>query len=183
MSPLPPVCVVVLLAVVGIAAVSDLMYRRVPNWLVLTGLLLGFGVNVTLYGLPGAFFALKGMGIAFLIYFPLYLLRAFGAGDVKLMAAIGSLAGPADWFAIFLLTGILGGIIAVVMMAARHRLMKTFQNAGLIVRSLALRQAPYAVNPELDVRNPDAVGLPHAAVIALGTLVFLAASMFTAPQS
>ena len=73
---------------VAIAAVYDIRFRRIPNWLVLTGLVLGLGLNTFLFRWPGARASLLGIGLAFLIYFPLYLLRGMGAGDVKLMAAI-----------------------------------------------------------------------------------------------
>jgi prepilin peptidase CpaA len=82
---------VVLLALVLTAAFYDLRWRRIPNWLVLAGVLLGFGLNGFLSGAPlrGLLQALLGFGLASLVYFPLYVIRAMGAGDVKLMMAVG----------------------------------------------------------------------------------------------
>src|SRR5512139_2100091 len=99
----PPVVIqVVLAAVVIAAAVFDVRSRRIPNWLnlfgVVAGVLLNWFLNVDKYNWRSS---LMGLVLAFAIYFPLYLLRGMGAGDVKLMSAIGSLVGPANWFGVF----------------------------------------------------------------------------------
>ncbi len=80
---------------VTVAAVYDIRYRRIPNWLVLTGIIAGFAFNSYSDGLSGLGRAAAGLGLGFILYFPLYILRARGAGDVKLLAAVGSIVGPA----------------------------------------------------------------------------------------
>jgi prepilin peptidase CpaA len=151
----------------------DLKCRRVPNWLVLTGLVLGFGLNGSLHGTAGLVLALKGMGLGLLVYLPLYALRAMGAGDAKLMAAVGSMAGPANWLAIFTITSVLGGVAALVLLAWKRRLGRAFRNLWLILSSAAHRLPPFRVSPELDVRAGVGLRMPHAAVITAGTLIFL----------
>jgi prepilin peptidase CpaA len=169
---------IVLLLLVLTAGIYDIKYRRIPNWLVATGLLLGVILNTFLFEWTGLKASLLGIGFAFIIYFPLYLLRGMGAGDVKLMMAVGALVGPASWFAIFIVTGILGGVIAVVLLLARGRLRKTFWNVGFLLHRLMQLKAPYADNPELDVRSGQGLRLPHGAVIALGTVLFITISRF-----
>ena len=114
---LPLVTQVVLVLIVMTAGIYDLRYRRIPNWLVLVGLVLGFGLNTFLFGLSGLGLSLKGMGLALLIYFPLYLLRAMGAGDAKLMAAVGAIFGPGNWIMLFMVTAVLGGVAAELVPA------------------------------------------------------------------
>ena len=92
---LPPQKVVmVLLILLLTAAVFDVLYRRIPNWLTVSGVVLGLAMN-TVIGAPeaGVVFALIGLLVAFGIYAGLYALRAMGAGDVKLMAAVEALVG------------------------------------------------------------------------------------------
>jgi Flp pilus assembly protein protease CpaA len=84
--------------------------------------------------------------------------------------------GPLNWLVIFILTALIGGVIAVLFLLAKKRLRKTLHNVMGIFHSLMHGQAPYNENPELDVREPEAVGLPHAAVIALGTFAYLIVS-------
>src|SRR5262249_37841128 len=107
--------------------------------------------------------------------FPLWVLRGMGAGDVKLMAALGAAAGPANWIAIAVLTWVIGGAIALILIVSKHRMRQTFQNIGAIFGRLARGQAPYERSPQLDVGNPKSLRLPHAVSIALGTIAFLVA--------
>lgn len=173
----PPGVEALLLAVVLGAAVYDVRYRRIPNWLSVGGVLLGLALNSFLYqGLPGFLFALKGMVLGFTVYFVLYVLRAMGAGDVKLMAAVGAITGWHDWFGMFLITAMIGGLMAMILVARRGRVKKTLWNVAFILNSIRSGRPAYVGKEELDVRNPKALGLPHGAVICVGTIFFLVLS-------
>ena len=172
----------ILLLIVCVAAIYDLRYRRIPNWVVLTGLVLGLGANTFLFGWAGLQRSLLGLGLGFLIYFPLYLLRGMGAGDVKLMAAVGAIVGWADWIGIFFLTAIVGGLAALALLAARSQLRRGFSNAGYLVVQLLSFRLPYARKEELDVKSEKSVKLPHGMTIALGSLLFLGAAWIWAPR-
>jgi prepilin peptidase CpaA len=177
---MPPATKILLLLLVLTAGVFDYRERRIPNWLVLAGLLLGAAMNAFLmYETPsatsGLLFSLEGLGLALLIYLPLYLLRAMGAGDVKLMAAVGAVVGPLMWLLIFFFTAILGGIVAAIVVLRKHRVHRTLQNLWMILISFRYGKAPYATNPELDVNSDQGVRLPHGVVIAVGTLGFVVA--------
>jgi prepilin peptidase CpaA len=176
MIHLPVIVQVLLGALVGVAAIYDIRWRRIPNWLVLTGLLVGLTLNPLLYGWTGLKLSLLGLGLAMLVYFPLYAVHGMGAGDVKLMAAIGAIAGPDAWFNILLLTAVLGAAIALLLLLLRGRLRSTLWNVGYIISELMRFRAPYLRREELDVNHPTAVTLPHGATIALGCLCFLVAA-------
>ena len=180
----PPIPLqVVLAALVLVAAVTDVRSRRIPNWLTLSGvvagILLNWFLNVDRFNWRTA---LLGMGLAFLVYFPLYLLRGMGAGDVKLMAAIGALVGPANWFAIFILSNVLGGVAAVVLLLSRGRLWGTFRNVGYMLNELLHFRPPYLKREELDVKSPKAATMPHGLAIAFGSLAFLLAAWIWVPR-
>jgi prepilin peptidase CpaA len=171
----PEKVLIVLLALLIGAAVYDIRYRRIPNWLTLAGVLLGFAINFGI-GPPegGVLFALEGFLLAFGLYMFLYVLRAMGAGDVKLMAAVGALVGWERWFGVFLVTAIVGGVMALALVAVRGRLKRTFFNVGFILSEIKHGRPAYVGKEELDVRSGKALGLPHGAVIAIGTIFFLA---------
>jgi prepilin peptidase CpaA len=182
MSYLPPLLQAVLLIVVVTAAIWDLRVRRIPNWLVLTGLVLGLALNTCLYGFFGAFLSLKGLGLAVLIYLPLYMIRAMGAGDVKLMAAVGAMVGAADWLGIFVCTALAGGSIALALLAWRGRVGRTLWNVTFLISEMLHFRAPYLRREELDVKNPAAVSMPHGSAIAIGAIAFLVAAHTSAPR-
>ena len=173
MFPLAPFSAVLLAGIVSIAAYTDMDRRRIPNWLTAIGVLAGFFLNVFLYGQAGLKNAALGLGFALLIYFPLFVVRGMGAGDVKLMAAVGSLAGPGNWLRIFILTALLGGIIAVIVILYRGSLGRAIRNIKGLLASSIRGRAPYQDNPELDVTSGAGLSLPHGAVIALGTFLYV----------
>jgi prepilin peptidase CpaA len=179
MTQLPPSYQILLVVVVTIAAVFDIRFRRIPNWLVLSGLVLGLALNSFLFGTAGAVSALLGCGAAFLVYFPLFIVRGMGAGDVKLMMTVGCIAGPGNWIAIFFFTSILGGVWAVLLLLRWGVLRQTLANAWFIVGQLAQLKPPYGERGDLDVTSPKALTLPHGATIAVGTVAFMLAPLLS----
>lgn len=174
-APLPLALQLILLCLVLTAAVTDIRSRRIPNWLVLAGLAAGFAANLVWLGFPqGIYRAAAGLGMAMLIYFPLFLLRGMAAGDVKLMAAAGAIAGVQTWLWILVGTGVFGLVAGVTLALAKGRLRSTLWNTGFIVKELASLRAPYVTHETLDVKHPEALRLPHGAVIAAGTVLALA---------
>jgi prepilin peptidase CpaA len=177
-----PTVAILLLLIACTAAVFDIRTRRIPNWLNLSGILLGFGINSILaypWPLEGVKHAGLGLLFAFVVYFVLYLIRAMGAGDVKLMAALGAiLANPANWFRLFIVTAIIGGVFALVLLLFKGRLRKTVWNVAFLVNELGHARAPYLGREELDVKNPKAVTLPHGFTIAVASTIFVVGSLF-----
>jgi prepilin peptidase CpaA len=174
----PPVAILLVLIAFP-AALFDIRSRRIPNWLTLTGIILGFALNALLaypFPLEGLKHAGVGMLFAFAVYFVLYLIHAMGAGDVKLMAALGAiLANPGNWFRLFIIVALIGGIFALTLLLAKGRVRKTFWNVAFLLNELGHARAPFMAREELDVKSPKAVTLPHGFTIAIGCLVFLVA--------
>jgi prepilin peptidase CpaA len=163
----------VLVLLASVAGLYDLRFRRIPNWLNLSGAVLGIGLNVLLTGRSGAAASLLGIGCAIAVYMPLYMLRGMGAGDVKLMIAVGAIVGPHNWLEIFLATALLGGVVALLVATLKRRLRETCGNTGTIVLALSHGFLPFEANPQLDVQNAEALRVPHGTVIAGGVLIFL----------
>lgn len=173
MTPLPLVSEIVLAALVVVASIYDIRFRRIPNWLVVTGFFLGLALNLFFFRVDGLIVSLLGALLAFAVYLPFFALRAMGAGDVKLMIAIGAFVGARNWLILFLMTAILGGILAICLLSIRGGLIRTFKNVLFILGELVRLRMPYQGDPALDIGHPRAVTLPHGVSIALGTMVFL----------
>lgn len=168
-----------LFVLVGVAVWHDISSRRIPNWLVLMGLVTGTlcnlltpsGANLFLTETGGLGFnsAVLGALTGLAIMFPLYLIRAMGAGDAKLMCAIGSFLGPTQVVGVALLTFISGGALSLLAALFSRSLPHVLVNVrlmGLIVTS--------GRTSGMSLRDVQTTGrLPYAIAIATGTALQL----------
>lgn len=147
-----------------IATVIDMRTRRIPN--LVTGSMVIAGVGLAAAGFSsvsvGAAAAGTMLGLALML--PGHLLGATGAGDVKLMAAVGSLLGP--WLVVdaFLFTAVTGGLLALVIALARRRL------AVMVAGTARLIAAPSGARAELKAA-PKASRFAYGPAIAIGSLL------------
>src|SRR6476469_2987175 len=105
--------IIPVLAIAAAAAVADVTTRRIPNMLTFGAAAAALLVRGLLFGASGVFDASAGWVTGFIILFPLFFVRGLGAGDVKLVAALGAWMGPIDavWLALY--TAVAGGVIGV----------------------------------------------------------------------
>lgn len=117
MAPNPgPIELTVLIAYLSIVALVDLRTHRIPNVLSATAAALGLALQVSLNGAPGVLAALTGAAVGLGMFLPFYVLRAFGAGDVKAMATVGIFLGAQLALLATALTLVAGAIIGVVVL-------------------------------------------------------------------
>lgn len=119
----------------SLAAVVDLNTRRIPNVLTVSIATLGLalaGLHVTGAGLAAA---AGGLVVGGVLMLPGHLLGRTGAGDVKLLAALGTLLGPAGVAAAFVYTLIAGGLLGLLVAARRGRLEATLSRTAALVRT------------------------------------------------
>lgn len=169
----------VLMVVLVTAAVIDLRTFRIPNWLTVGAMVLGLLINTVQPQQVGFLWALAGLAVGLLMLVPLYALGVMGAGDVKLMAAVGAFLGlPAIVFAV-LSTLIVGGVAAVVFSLYRRAFRRMTGNVVDIVQSMAF--AAFAgIRPQGGMAGGQSVGrLPYGLSIAVGTLGWLATSQLS----
>jgi prepilin peptidase CpaA len=151
-----------------VAAALDWRSRKIPNWLTVPGLVVGITLHAMIAGWPGAFFAFKGAGLALVLLLPLVVMRAFGAGDWKLMGAVGAFLG---WkLFLFVLIGSIfaTGIMAVVQMAHAGRVMETLRNMVTLIKGFVA--FGIKKNPKISLDNPRLLKLPFGVAVAAATL-------------
>jgi prepilin peptidase CpaA len=161
---------VLVVAFVVVAAIFDVRTHRIPNWLVLLGAvtcIAGQMIQPALLGF-GIAGALKGIAVGFAILLPLYLLRATGAGDVKLMAMVGAYLGPWGVASAALLSFIAGGVLALAVVLAKGALGQLFANLRAMLYGTLLTAM---TTGKTTIAAPAAsVGkLPYGVAIAIGT--------------
>jgi prepilin peptidase CpaA len=113
------------------------------------------------------------MLMGFGLYFVLYCLHAMGAGDVKLMAAVGTILGPSSWISVFVASALVGAAFALAVIVTKRRLQETLLNTGYILYELLHFRPPFLRRSQLDVRHEGALTMPHGVAIATGTVLCL----------
>lgn len=178
-SALPWPVVALLAAVVLAAAASDVKTRKIPNALAVGSAVLGLALSAGLGGWAGLRTSALGLALGFGLYFGMYLLHAVGAGDVKLMGAVGAIVGWHAWIGIFLATSIASAVLGLALAASKGRLKETLWNTGYLAKELLSLRAPWMRHEHLDVKHPGTLRLPHGVAIAVGSLTVAALSRMT----
>jgi prepilin peptidase CpaA len=159
--------------VLSVATWTDLRSRRIPNWLVLPFLVAGVGVSAWQNGWHGVAQSLEGLALGAVLFGVLFAMGGMGMGDVKLAAAIGAWIGPSQLLLALVLTGLAGGVMALVWALAGGFLGELLKGSGDLL--LGWKKRGTLAHPELQLANPRARKMPYAPAIAIGTLIsFLA---------
>ncbi|MBN2373065.1 prepilin peptidase [bacterium] len=160
--------IVFLMVVLFIAVITDLRRHRIPNLLTLTAAAAGICYHTVVNGWDGFLFSVGGMllGAALLIVF--YILSGMGAGDVKLMGAVGSLLGPKGVFAAFIFTAIAGGIYAIALMIFSGMLSDAAKRYWMMLKTYILTGMINYINPDKGRKKPV---LCYGVAIAAGTMI------------
>ena len=104
-----------LLVVLLVACFTDLRAHRIPNKLILAGLVLGFAQQLYANGLGGLWQALLGLLLGFALFIPFYAAKAMAAGDVKLMGMIGAFVGWQGSLLTLFLGCVFGAVVGSVL--------------------------------------------------------------------
>lgn|SRR5262245_49950496 len=157
--------------VLTLACISDLRARRIPNALTASAVAGALLFHLMTGGLTAVGWSLAGCVVGALLFFPMFALRGMGAGDVKLLAAVGAWLGPSQVAIAALATSIAGGVIAIALALGYGYLREAVQNVWMLLmhwRVMGVQPLP-AVSLE-EARGPR---LAYALPISIGTAVTL----------
>lgn len=161
---------------------QDVRSRRIPNQLVLVGLVLAFALQLVLpagdglfvapFGSIGLLWSLAGFGTGLALLLPMYALRALGAGDVKLMAMVGAFVGAWPVAGITLLTLLAGGVLALVVSMYLGTLKRMLGNSMHLVTH-SVFGALNGQSAAIEAPAAPSGKLPYAIAIAAGAAPYL----------
>ncbi len=180
-------CAGVLALLLAGAVWHDVRSRRIPNKLVLAGMLAGLALH-TLLPTGAGFFSpdpgglgllgsLAGLGLGFGLLLPAWLLRAMGAGDVKLMAMVGAFLGAEGALAAVLLTMVAGGVMAIAAALWSGALTQVLANVRFMLTHSMIK-AMSGSGVSLEAPAVATGRLPYAVAIATGTLAQILLNRF-----
>jgi prepilin peptidase CpaA len=156
------------------AAVIDGWKLRVPNWLTFHMVLAGLVYTTWLHGFAGLAWALGGAALGLALMLPLYAIGGMGAGDVKLMAGIGAWMGPVVTFWSFTATAVVGGVMALVMVAWSGQFLKHYVQFQAIGHEILTVRNPEKLAATAAARKPTMMLLPYGIPMAVGTIAYFA---------
>jgi prepilin peptidase CpaA len=151
-------------AVLAIATFTDLRSRRIPNWLVVPFMACGLLISGVRGGWHGLEHSFGGLMLGLTVFGVVAVMGGMGMGDVKLCAAIGAWIWSQQLFLALVLTGIAGGMMALVWAAAGGFLGELFTSTGQLIFGKKR-------DGELNLDNPLTRKMPYAPAIAIGTLI------------
>jgi prepilin peptidase CpaA len=159
------------ISVAVVAVVFDVRSGRIPNGLTFGGALAALVYALAAGGATGVLQASAGWVIGAALFFPFFALGGMGAGDVKLLAALGAWLGPTEavWLAMF--ASIAGGVLGVAVALSRGYLRQALSNVWLMFthwRVVGLRPID-----GLTLRDTKAPRLAYAIPITIGVLCTL----------
>jgi prepilin peptidase CpaA len=146
----------------------DWRTRRIPNWLTVSGALAGLAANAILRGWHGAIISLEGASLALGLLLPLVLLRGFGAGDWKLMGAMGAVMGWQSMLSVLFVSALISGAMALLQIVAARRVKETLGNVMTLVTGFAT--FGLRANPEISLDNTKLIKQPFGAAVAAATV-------------
>jgi prepilin peptidase CpaA len=168
---------VVTTVVALVAAVIDFRRFRVPNVLTFPLCISGLVFHALVNGLSGLQYSAGGIAVGLVALLLFYIMGVMGAGDVKLLAAIGAWIGAANIVYVFCVAGVVTGIHSLVVLAWQRRLheipaifqVTVVQMATLGRHIVRTDSASLAAT----VQRPDRhrYVMPFAVMIAIGVVV------------
>lgn len=154
------------------AAYIDGKELRVPNWLTFPMVLSGLIYSAWVGGWAGLGDGLVGMCVGLATLLPLYAVGGMGAGDVKLMAGIGAWLGASATWNAFVVSVIVGAIMAVAMVAWRKSWKKHCGNFSQIMLEFMTVKSPGELSRIAAERKPQMLLLPYGIPICIGSIAY-----------
>ncbi len=156
-----------LIVILLIAVIYDIRFQKIPNWLTFPTMAAGIVFYTYTTGLKGLIFSVEGILLGMAVFMVFYVCAGMGAGDVKLMGAIGSILGSKGVFAAFLGTALVGGIYAIILLKLHGHLKETAKRYGEILKAFLFTGKFVYLPPDAGTKLPV---LHYGIAIALGTL-------------
>lgn len=160
-----------LLSLAVVCIYTDLRRGRIYNAVVGPAIVAGLGYHLYTGGAAGLWFGLKGLILGLLLLVIPFMLGGVGGGDVKFLAAVGALGGPAFAWKVFLYGALIGGVLALGTLAYRRELRGVLQKLGRMLYARILRLPPAETLGTLE--GAGGSRLPYGVALGLGVVAAL----------
>lgn len=171
---------VILVVILILSSYEDVRNKRIPNKYTIPAIVIGMVLMTINVGFDGLKDSLLGFLLGLFIFFIPFIFGAMGAGDVKLLAAIGALKGLMFTFYSIIASAIMGGVFVIIYIIYKRQFFNTFMNMfGILVRPICksiylntgslVSYRIFVFFENIKIKNTQ-LYIPYALPIAVGTL-------------
>ena len=166
-----PFLTIVLSSILIVAAIIDIRIQKIPNILTFPAIVVGLTYHSVANGLSGFIFSSEGLAMGIAIFLIPYMMGGMGAGDAKLMGAVGAMIGPKGVMIACLFTAIVGGVYALIVLLFNMQYLKGFiTRSAITVKAFAFTRNFIPIPADESEKNPR---LCYGIAIAIGTLFYV----------
>lgn len=163
---------IVLGSVLLISFITDIRKRKILNIITFPAIIFAFMFYTIFEGWSGFLFSGKGFLVGLCLLLIPYLLGGMGAGDVKLMSAIGALMGTSFVFYSFIYTALIGGGIGLVLIFKTRGFMNSIKAFYFNFTNIVLLRCNLG-SMIIPTNTKSSISFPYGVAIVLGTLCTL----------
>lgn len=163
--------VIFLSSILIIAAIIDIRVQKIPNVLTFPAMLTALTFHSVTGGFKGFVFSAEGLALGIALFLIPYVMGGMGAGDAKLMGAIGAIVGPRAVVLACLFTAVAGGFYALIVFLLNMPYFKSFiQRSTLTLKVFAFTRNFIPIPADESEKKPR---LCYGVAIAAGTFSYL----------
>lgn len=156
-----------------IACMIDTRTGKIPNLLTFPSMIAALGYHSFASGFQGFLFSTEGILVGIALFLIPYFIGGMGAGDAKLMGVVGAVLGPKGVFIAALLTSVIGGIYAVMVILRRGLTHSLSKRWAMTLKTAFVTGKYLHAEETLEEENKIHYGL----AIACGTLLYIVINM------
>ncbi len=166
-----PFLFILLSSILVVAAIIDIRIQKIPNLLTFPTMVLGLIYNSITSGWDGLLFSLGGLALGIAIFLILYMMGGMGAGDIKLMGAVGAIIGSKGVLLTALFSAIVGGVYALIVLIFNIEYLKDLiKRSSIMIKSFVFTKQLIPIPADKSLRKPK---LCYGVAIAIGTFSYL----------
>ena len=153
---------IILILLAFTSFITDITKKKIYNVQTYPSMALGLILGYTAGGGHGILMSFAGLFTGLALLFIIFLAGGIGAGDVKLLGAIGALKGTVFVLWTMFYTGLIGGVMAFALLIWKGRLLSTFKNLFTFLR--------HPVKARANQKPEERIYLPYGVAISLGSV-------------
>lgn len=160
----------------GVAVIEDIRRLKIPNWITYPTMLLAVVGHTATGNADGLLFSVGGLATGIGLFIIPYLMGGMGAGDAKLMGAVGAIFGPKGIVLTSIMVILVGGVYGTILLALNRRYAVSFvRRLSATIKMLLISKRLVIIPPEKEEKPPV---LRYAIPIAIGSLCYLAIDLY-----